>query len=233
MFYYIISYMNIEKSVFKKYSPDFNKLLKYGFKKTGDKFVFEKIFKDNCFKAIFTVYKNEKYEGKVIDIESNDEFLPLRTENVQGGFVGEIKKLYEDILINIRDNCFSKNYFVLPQSNRITYLIKEKYGNSPEFLWEKYDGTGIFRNPDSNKWYAIIMDIDRLKIQKNRKGFIEVLGLKLTPEHVEKIVQKPNFYNGYHLNKKHWITIILDESVPDKKIMELLEESHNLTQKKK
>ncbi|MBB5640682.1 MmcQ/YjbR family DNA-binding protein, partial [Cryobacterium roopkundense] len=33
---------------------------------------------------------------------------------------------------------------------------------------------------------------------------------------------------GYHLNKKHWITIVLDGSVPDELVEQLLRDSHAL-----
>ena len=37
---------------------------------------------------------------------------------------------------------------------------------------------------------------------------------------------------AYHLNKKHWNSIILDESVPDKDIQRMIQESYDLTREK-
>jgi predicted DNA-binding protein (MmcQ/YjbR family) len=33
---------------------------------------------------------------------------------------------------------------------------------------------------------------------------------------------------GYHLNKRHWITVTLDGSLPDETVRELLEDSYDL-----
>ena len=33
----------------------------------------------------------------------------------------------------------------------------------------------------------------------------------------------------YHMNKQHWITIVLDDTVSDSIIMNLIEESHQFT----
>ena len=33
---------------------------------------------------------------------------------------------------------------------------------------------------------------------------------------------------GYHLNKKHWNTIVLDDTVPDDEVSELIEHSYRL-----
>ena len=229
--------MESEEKVFERYYPDFDKLTNYGFIKTGKVYSFGKNFKNNTFKAIIEISQKGDISGKVIELESDEEYLPLRIKNSQGTFVGEIRDEYSKILKNIRENCFIKQYFIYPQSNRVTNLITEKYGDFPEFLWEQFQGSGIFRNPDSNKWYAAILDVDRGKLQRGKcrgrgkcgkKGKIEVINLKLNPDKIQELLEQPNFYPAYHMNKKYWISIILDDTVSDKKIMELVEESHKL-----
>ena len=37
---------------------------------------------------------------------------------------------------------------------------------------------------------------------------------------------------AYHLNKKHWNSVILDGSVPDKEIHRMIQESYDLTKEK-
>lgn len=224
--------MNIEDKIFKKHSINYDKLEKYGFKKKDNKFIIEKLFKDNLFKAVIEINSDGKILGTVWDLENNDEFLPLKIENNQGAFVNEVRADYEKLLEDIRANCFIKKYYIYPQSNRITNIIINKYGDKPEFLWEKFQSSGVFRNPETNKWYLAILDVDRSKIQKGRNGLIEVADLKLSPENIEKLTKQEHFYPAYHMNKKYWITIILDDSVPDEKIMELIEESHSFTEKK-
>ena len=225
--------MSIEDNIFKRYSPDFKKFVSYGFKKNGNCFTIEKLFKDDLFKAVITVNNDGKVSGAVYDLENDDEFLPLRIETNQGAFVGEVQAAYEKLLEDIRDNCFSKKYYIYPQSNRITNLIISKYKDEPEFLWKTTPGTGVFRNPATKKWYLAILDIDRSKIQEKRTGLVEIALIKLAPENVEKITQQEHFYEGYHMNKKHWITVILDDSVSDEKIMELIHESYTFTEQKK
>ncbi|MBR1619952.1 hypothetical protein IJ674_08670 [bacterium] len=153
--------MTIERNIFQRYSPDFKKLKDYGFKKVDDIFKIELLFKEGLFKAVITINSDEDLSGKVYEVENDEEFLPLRVESNQGAFVGEVRAEYEKLLINIRDNCFTKKYYIFPQSNRITNLIIQKYGNEPEFLWEKFKGSGIFRNPGTRKWYFAILDTDR------------------------------------------------------------------------
>ncbi len=223
--------MNIEDKIFKRYSPDYKKLLDFGFIEDSSGYKIEKNIFDNQFKAVISVDKKGKIKGKVFDLENDDEYLPFRAENFQGEFIGRVKDEYEKVLLRIRDFCYIKKLFIFPQTNRIANLISEKYNDEFEFPWEKDEGAGIIRNPKTKKWYALIMDVDKSKIQKDKKGLVEIINLKLSKDHVIEITKLPDFYPAYHMNKNHWITVILDESVKDEKIMELIEESYDFSQK--
>ena len=39
--------MKLEEKIFNRYQPDFKKLVQYGFKKKGDKYLFEKEIKES------------------------------------------------------------------------------------------------------------------------------------------------------------------------------------------
>lgn len=225
--------MTLEDKIFQRYSPNFDKLKEYGFVKDNNSFKLEKLFKDDLFKAVIVINSDKQITGTVYDLEGNDEFLPLRLENQQGSFVGEVREEYVKILEDIREKCFTRKYYISPQANRITNLVIKKYGNEPEFLWKTTPGTGVFRNSDSKKWYLAILDVDRSKIQENKKGTVEIALIKLSPDNVVKIIKEEHFYPGWHMNKKYWISVILDEMVNDDKIMKLIEESYGFTIKKK
>ena len=221
--------MSIESDIFKKYTPDFNKLVEYGFKKNKTRYFCEKLFKNREFKAIIEISKDGIITGKVIDIENNDEFLPLKVETTQGAFVGELREEYKTILTDIRDNCFSKNYFMFPQANRIANIIIQKYGDAPKFMWEQYPDYGVFKNPVNNKWYGMIGNIDYSKLGFDNKKTVEIINIKLDKDEIQKLLKKDGFYPAWHMNKKSWITITLDETISDNEIMDLIEESHSYT----
>jgi predicted DNA-binding protein (MmcQ/YjbR family) len=55
------------------------------------------------------------------------------------------------------------------------------------------------------------------------------VSLKCDPELAEGLrLTHAAIQPGYHLNKRHWITITLDGSVPDETVFELLEDSYDL-----
>lgn len=55
------------------------------------------------------------------------------------------------------------------------------------------------------------------------------INLKFDPETIEEVREEYSaVIPGYHMNKKHWNTIIMDQSIPEKKIMEWIDDSYNL-----
>jgi predicted DNA-binding protein (MmcQ/YjbR family) len=55
------------------------------------------------------------------------------------------------------------------------------------------------------------------------------VSLKCDPDWSEVLREAyPAVRPGYHLNKKHWNTVVLDGTVPDDEIAELIEHSHAL-----
>ena len=52
---------------------------------------------------------------------------------------------------------------------------------------------------------------------------------KADPEDAEALRgQYAGITPGYHMNKRHWITVLLDDTVPDDLVVEIITESHRL-----
>jgi predicted DNA-binding protein (MmcQ/YjbR family) len=55
------------------------------------------------------------------------------------------------------------------------------------------------------------------------------VSLKCEPELAARLrATYPAVEPGYHLNKRHWNTILLDGSLPDRAVFEMLEDSYDL-----
>ena len=217
--------MNIEDVIFKKYVPDFDKLIKYGFKKDGNEYVFKKNLIDN-FEIIITI-DIFKVSGKVIDLDFDAEYTNYRVEDQTGGFTGMIREKFISVLNEIKDKCFISKPFAFDQSNRITNLIYKKYGKEPIFKWDNLDAA-VFEN--NEKWFGIVMNVDRSKFS-NLSGEIEILNVKLDRHKISNLIGKKGLYEAYHMNKKSWITIILDGSMSFKDIQKFIDSSYLLAKK--
>lgn len=221
----------METEIFKGTMVDFKKLEKYGFVRDKNIYIYSKIFMDS-FKAHIHIDQKGIVSGTIFDLSAEEEYTNFRLVEPVGSFVNKVREEYKNILLDIRKNCFEKLYFTTNQANRITQSIIDLYHNEPEFPWEKSPGHGIFRNPDNEKWYALIMRIDKSKIEENSRGEVEVINVKLDPLKILDLVKEKGFYPSYHMNKKNWVTILLDGTVEDEKIMECIKESHGYTELK-
>lgn len=215
--------MNIEDGIFKKYTPDFDKLIKYGFKKNKNEYIFKKNLVDN-FEIVVTI-NDTKVIGKIIDLDFNAEYTNYRVEDQAGSFTGMIREKFISVLNDIKDKCFISKPFVFEQSNRIANLIYKKYRKEPIFKWENLDAA-VFEN--NGKWFGIVMNVDRSKFS-DLSGEAEVLNVKLDRHKISNLIGKKGLYEAYHMNKKSWISIILDDTLSDDYIMDLIDESYSYT----
>jgi predicted DNA-binding protein (MmcQ/YjbR family) len=103
----------------------------------------------------------------------------------------------------LRDACLA-----LPQA-------EESFPFGPE--------TSVFKTTGNGKIFALsAMDAERLSVS-----------LKVDPEESLSLrAEYPQITPGYHLNKKHWISIELDSGVPDELVRQLLHDSHALVRPK-
>lgn len=107
--------------------------------------------------------------------------------------------------------------------------IKEKYNTNPQYLWEKSPLDAVFKHTTNNKWYGIIMNISKERLGLNGKENIDILNVKCPPEMIGSLRLSNGFLPAYHMNKEHWITIILDEGVESQKVKQLIDLSYELT----
>ena len=205
-----------------------NNLKKYGFKIQDNKKIYREKICNNQFEMIVEI-KDNIMTSKLIDLVNEEEYVLVDVQDSIGEFVGKVRQEYEEKLNAIINNCTEKEIFKQSQTKQIITYIREKYNDELEFLWEKYDDVAIWRNKQNDKWYGLLMIIteDKLGIDSNKK--IEVLNIRYQKEESQKIIDKKNVFPGYHMNKKSWITIKLDNMVKTEKIKELIDNSYNLS----
>ena len=86
----------------------------------------------------------------------------------------------------------------------------------------------LFRHKENNKWYAVLLTISKRKLGIDSDEIVDVIDLKALPEDIEKIVDNNSYFLGYHMNKKHWLTIILDGSVSIENIFDFIDMSYKM-----
>lgn len=112
----------------------------------------------------------------------------------------------------------------------IFYYAEVTYNTKPEYLWRKYPRYAVLRNPHSGKWYGILMDVPKMRLGLEGNGHADILNVKCAPMFIGPFLERQGFLPAYHMNKKNWISILLDGSVPEDEILHLLDLSFDLTE---
>lgn len=58
---------------------------------------------------------------------------------------------------------------------------------------------------------------------------LDILNLKIRQEDRERLLQTPGVYPSFHMSQKTWISVRLDDTLPDAEILGLIEQSYRLT----
>ena len=218
--------IHIEDEIFLKKKFDFEKLKEFGFSFENNTYVYTEDFMDSNFKAIIEI--SDVLKGKVIDNFSDEEYIPLRIESYDGEYVCKVREAYKSILKRIVDACCTDVFFASDQANRIANLIDERYGVKPDFPWK--DDNGVFRHLDNNKWFSLIMYVSLDVLLKNGDShMLNIMNVKIDEAKRDELHQIKGIYPAYHMNHRMWISIVLDETISDEKVMELVKCSFNLT----
>ncbi len=207
---------------FKKYKVKYETLLSYGFILKDSVYVYRKKIVEDTFEISLFISQDKGISYEVWDLDFNEKCFSINTSKI-------IESACISVLEDIKKNCFSKEDYYGLQANRLNDYIKNQYKIFPEFLWEKYPDYGVYRNTSNQKWFAMILNIDYSVLDKNKHGFIEVMNLKA--KNPESIINNKNIYPAYHMNKKNWISVVLDESLDDKFIITLLDNSFECIEK--
>ncbi|MBR1600236.1 MAG: MmcQ/YjbR family DNA-binding protein [Alphaproteobacteria bacterium] len=216
--------------IFKYKEPDFDKLRKFGFIENKNRYQFEQ----QILKGQFTLRVNVDTKGKVfaavIDNDFNEEYVLHMQPSAAGSFVGQIRQEYDECLQKIADSCFNTVIFRSPQAKELINYVRQKYGNELEYLWRKFPNNAIWRRQDNKKWYGALLTVDKKKLGLSETGEIEIIDLRADTEILPQLIDNKKYFTGYHMNKKHWITICLNGSVDTEEIKQRIDNSYKIAE---
>lgn len=101
--------------------------------------------------------------------------------------------------------------------------IKKKYKVSPEYPWGKYENNAVFRHADNKKWFALVLEVGRDKLGLSGNERVDVINLKIDDRMFKEVLLKEKeILPAYHMNKEHWISVVLDGTVKEDKVFDLI-----------
>ncbi|MGZ9835779.1 MmcQ/YjbR family DNA-binding protein [Streptococcus sp. V940] len=215
--------------IFKAYQFNSKKAKEYGFVENQGVWTFSSTILHGDF-LMRVIVVDGVLALQVYDQETGDLYPQVHMESMKGNFVGSVREACLEVLYDIRKACFEVQEFLCPQTKRIMTLVQAKYENQLEYLWEKSPDTAVLRHDDNQKWYAILMRIPWNRLDKGREGLVEAVNLK--HDQVADLLSQNGIYPAFHMNKRYWISLPLDDTLTDEKVLELFDRSWFLTSKK-
>ena len=208
----------------EEYNFTKEKLLQYGFKEEAEKLIYRKEILDGSF-LIEIVFVNNQLMIEVYDLEFDEIYSLFSVDSAVGETVQNIRESVEEILSSILGLADKSEKI----SSEVIDYCNNKYGGNRVNPFKKHPDILALVN-EKNKWYALFLDIDYNKLNKNTDitTKVKILNVKHPTDNILDIIDNQNIFPAYHMNRKHWISIVLDKNIKLETIKELIDISYSL-----
>ncbi|MCG9883836.1 MmcQ/YjbR family DNA-binding protein [Streptococcus suis] len=204
-------------------------LIPFGFIFSDGRYTYREVFMEGQFEAVVEVDEAGQLSSYVWDCEMEEVYTAHLVTAPAGAFVGQVREAYQSILDRVEEACCVALPFTKDQSNRIAQLIKEQWGDLPDYPFAKLPTYGAFRHPNNNKWYALVSQIPRDKLDgSGSQEQLEIVNLKVDGREIAELLSQSGIFPAYHMSKKTWVSVLLDDTVEDQMVFDLLEKSRYL-----
>ena len=92
---------------------------------------------------------------------------------------------------------------------------RNAYGTAADYPFDEDFETAVLRHRGNRKWYAIVMRVSRRQFGFDCDEVIDVVNVKLPLEMFGSFGPAEGVYPAYHMNKLHWISLLLPDIADD------------------
>lgn len=218
------------EDIFERKKRNIEKMSVYGFDIKDGGWIYETNIMDGAFRLSVFIGENGDVDTNLVEIENSEPYILYKT-NASGAYVGEIRTAVEAVLTDIANACYDVSVFKTNQAQMAIEYVRKKYGDELEFLWTKFPENAVWRRKDNQKWYGAILTVTGNKIGLDTDEIVEIIDLRMKAENREAILSREHYYPGWHMNKKSWYTLVLDNCIADEEIKLRITESYELAKK--
>ena len=207
----------------EKYNFSKEQLNGFGFKDEAEKLIYRKEILDSSF-LIEISFVDSQLLVEVYDLEFDEVYSLYSVDSAVGETVQNIRENVENLLSSILG--------LADESEKISSEVIDycnKYGGNHVNPFKKHPDILAFVN-EKNKWYALLSAVEYNKLNKNTDitTKVKILNLKYPTDKILDIIDNQNIFPAYHMNKKHWISVVLDKNIKLETIKELIDISYSL-----
>ena len=94
-------------------------------------------------------------------------------------------------------------------------MCSSTYLTLPDYPFDDWMESAVFRHSDNNKWFAIALRVSKRKFGIDSDEVVDVVNLKMPTEMFGSFGLGDGVYPAYHMNKLHWVSVILQYAPSD------------------
>ena len=107
--------------------------------------------------------------------------------------------------------------------------VRERFDTVPDAPFADSPDSLVLRHAGGGRWYGMLAIVGRSRLGLMGDGMANILNVKCDPLIVDALCTQPGFVRAWHMNKTHWLTILLDDVADVEQVEWLISESHRLT----
>lgn len=217
--------------LFKNKEPNPSRLKSFGFSKTNSGWEYSENIMNGDFCLTVKISGKNTIETELREVETGEIYTLHLVDGAAGKYIGKVRSQYEAVMEKIAQECFEMRVFESEYSYKVLDYAKQKYGSEPEYLWEKFPRNAVCRRKDNEKWYFAVLSVKADRLGFDNDEIIEVIDLRADKSKVPELLKQDNIYPAYHMNKRSWVTVILDGSMGFNQLCEMIDNSYGLAKK--
>lgn len=107
--------------------------------------------------------------------------------------------------------------------------ILDTYGIEPDYPFRTSPDTAAFRNARNKKWFALLLgQTSKSCLGLKDDAAADILNLKCDPIMTFSLIDHQKIFPAYHMNKEHWISVLLDSAITPDELAFLVDLSYDL-----
>ena len=159
----------------------------------------------------------------LFDSATGERYALFDMPSSHGAFVATLREEVQKIIDEIKSKCFETNDL---KDDYIAW-IKAQFAAEPDFPWPDTPDYCVFRCPNK-KWFALVMKIKYRQLGLSSDEAVWVVNMKASQDAIPTLIDRKSIFPAWHMNKKHWITILLTAATYFEKLCGLTQKSYEL-----
>ena len=164
----------------------------------------------------------------LFDTETGEKYALFDMPSSHGAFVASWREEVQKFIDDIKSECFESKDL----KDEYIAWIKNQFGAEPDFPWPDTPDYCVFRCPNE-KWFALVMRIKYKQLGLTGDENVWVVNIKADQTEIPNLIDHKSIFPAWHMNKKHWITVLLTAVTDLEKLCELTLKSYELVSKSK